>query len=165
VKQPETILLAEDNSDDAELTRLAFEQAGFTNPIAVVRDGKQAVEYLQGQGPYADRIRFPAPILLLLDLKMPRLTGFEVLTWIRQLPEWMSLPIIILSASLDTSDIKEAYELGANFFLTKPGKFDDLVHSLKQLGDFWLRDTYASVTVPFLPPPAPGRMNLPLPFD
>ena len=162
MKQPETILLAEDNSDDAELIRLAFEQAGFTNLVAVVSDGKQAIKYLEGQGLYADRIQYPVPTLLLLDLKMPHSTGFEVLRWIRQLPEWMSLPVIILTASSEGSDIKQAYELGANFFLTKPGKFSDLVEAFKQLGDFWLRDTYASVTDAFLPPPAPGRINFPL---
>src|SRR5258706_1479835 len=155
----ETILLAEDNPDDVLLIRLAFEKAGFTNPIVVVEDGSQAIQYFDGEGPYADRARFPKPTLLLLDLKLPRATGFEVLGWIRQRPEWLCLPIIILTSSVHGSDMKQAYDLGANFFLTKPVKFNDLLQTIKQLADYGLGDACLSVPGPFITTPQ-QRSNL-----
>ena len=149
----ETILLAQENPDDVLLIRLAFQKAGFANPITVVGDGAEVIQYLEGDGPYADRARFPTPTLLLLDLKLPRIPGFEVLSWIRQRPEWMCLPVIILTASSHGLDIKQAYDLGANFFLTKPVQFDDFVQMIKQLGDYGLRDTCLSVPGPFITSP------------
>src|SRR5205814_10632877 len=102
----------------------------------VVSDGFEAIHYLEGCGPYSDRAQFPHPALLLLDLRLPRANGFEVLGWIRQRPEWITLPVIILTASMNQSDMKLAYDLGANFFLGKPADFRDLIPTLRQLGDF-----------------------------
>jgi CheY-like chemotaxis protein len=157
VAQAETILLAEDDSDDVLFIGMAFEQAGFKSPLVVVNDGTQAIEYLKGNGIYADRARFPNPTLLVLDLHLPRASGFEVLEWIRQRPEWMALPIIILTSSINGADMKRAYDLGANFFLSKPVKFDDLVQTIRDLGAYGLSDAFLSVPGPFAVPQAAPR--------
>lgn len=155
--QAETILLAEDDSDDVLFIGMAFEKAGFAIPMAVVSDGVQAIEYLKGVGFYADRARFPNPTLMLLDLKLPRASGFEVLEWIRQRPEWMALPIIILTSSISGADMKRAYDLGANFFLSKPVKFDDLVQTIRDLGAYGLSDAFLSVPGPLALPATEPR--------
>jgi CheY-like chemotaxis protein len=92
---------------------------------------------------------------MLLDLKLPRASGFEVLEWIRQRPEWMALPIIILTSSINGADMKRAYDLGANFFVSKPVKFEDLVQTIKDLGAYGLSDSFLSVPGPFAVPAAP----------
>jgi CheY-like chemotaxis protein len=148
-----TILLADDSADDVLLIRMAFKRAGFANPIVVVPDGEQAIQYLKGEGPYADRERFPIPQILLLDLKMPKLNGFDVLSWIRQRPEWKCLPIIVITTSFYGPDIEQAYDLGANSFLTKPAHFDEFVATVKQMGTFWLGHTILPAPGPFVPPP------------
>jgi CheY-like chemotaxis protein len=158
-----TILLAEDNSDDVLLIRMAFKRAGFLNPIEVVSNGEKAIQYLRGEAPYSDRTRFPVPQILLLDLKMPRFNGFEVLGWIRNRAEWKCLPIIILTTSFYGTDIEQAYELGANSFLTKPAQFDEFVAAVKQMGDFWLGHTLLPAPGPFIP--APGIEQSPLQAD
>ena len=99
-----TILLVEDDPNDVALTQLAFEQARFTNPLQVVGDGEQAIAYLAGRAPYADRTRNPWPILVLLDLKLPRASGFEVLTWIRSVPNVRRLPVVVLTSSAQSPD-------------------------------------------------------------
>ncbi len=104
----------------------------------VVRDGQQAVQYLKGEGTYADREQFPIPILILLDLDMPLMTGFEVRTWLRQQPDLRHLPVIILTTSTYSPDVKRAYQLGANSFLTKPTDFTDLISEVKEMSEFWL---------------------------
>jgi two-component system response regulator len=93
------ILLADDSPDDVFLIRSAFSKSGFEDPIYVVSNGEQVLQYLKGEGPYADRKRFPVPHLLLLDLNMPRMNGFDVLSWIRGRQEWMCLPVIVLTTS------------------------------------------------------------------
>jgi len=133
-----TILLAEDGEDDAFLMRRAFEKAHLANPLNVVRDGREAIAYLSGQGIYADRSRYPFPCLLLLDLKMPKVSGFEVLTWIRNQPELKRLPVVVLTSSTEVPDISKAYDLGANSYLVKPGTFEDLMHMVEKLGGYWL---------------------------
>jgi CheY-like chemotaxis protein len=133
------ILLAEDNPDDALLFELAFRKAGLSNPIYTVSDGDLAIEYLKGEGAHQDRTRFPIPRLLIVDLKMQRVGGFEVLAWVRKSPQWRCLPVIVLTTSYYGPDIKAAYELGANSFLTKPNEFNDFVMTVKQMGDYWLR--------------------------
>jgi CheY-like chemotaxis protein len=157
VAQAETILLAEDDSDDVLFIGMAFEKAGFAIPMAVVSDGAQAIDYLKGDGLYSDRSRFPKPTLMLLDLKLPRASGFEVLEWIRHRPEWIALPIIILTSSISDADMKRAYDLGANFFLSKPVRFDDLVQTIKELGAYGLSDAFLSVPGPFAVPQAAQR--------
>ena len=154
-----TILLAEDSADDVLLIRMAFKKAGFSNPIQVVSDGEKAIQYLRGEGPYADRNQFPVPQILLLDLKMPLLNGFDVLAWIRQRAEWKCLPIIVITTSFYGPDIDQAYELGANSFLTKPAHFDEFVATIKQMGHFWLGHTILPAPGPFVPPPQPEKTS------
>src|SRR5688572_11466340 len=108
-----TILLVEDEANDALLLERAFKRAELSPNLKVVTDGDQAVQYLGGEGKYNDRTQFPIPSLLLLDLKLPRRSGLEVLEWIRQHPDLKTLPVIVLTSSRDTDDIDKAYDLGA----------------------------------------------------
>ncbi len=132
------ILLAEDDSNDVLLIRRAFRKANIANPLHVVRDGEQAVAYLCGQAPYADRERHPLPVLLLLDLKLPRKSGLEVLEWLRQQPGLKRLPVVMLTASRESADVNRAYDLGANSYLVKPVDFDPLLEMVKTLGLYWV---------------------------
>lgn len=117
---PPTVLLVEDNEDDVYALRWALRKAGVAPTLQVAEDGRQAVDYLAGNGPYADRDRYPIPALVLLDLKLPYLTGMEVLAWIRQQPEWEGLPVVILSGSDEARDHEKAASLGARDYLVKP---------------------------------------------
>jgi len=130
------ILQVDDDANDVFLLQHAMTKAGVKNPIQVVTDGQQAIDYLRGAGKFADRAKFPLPCLILLDLKLPYVMGLDVLKWIRQQPR-VSL-VVMLTASGNDADIAAAYRLGANAFMTKPsesGKFEDMVKALK---DFWL---------------------------
>lgn len=147
------ILLAEDSPDDVFLIRSAFKKSGFKDPIYVVSNGEQVLQYLKGEGAFADRERYPIPHLLLLDLNMPRLNGFEVLAWIRGHPEWMCLPVIVLTTSFYGPEIRKAYDLGANSFLTKPPEFSQLMAGLKEVGEHWLRRAILPEPGPFIPSP------------
>ena len=131
------ILLVEDNSDDVLLTRRAFRKANIANPLQVVADGEAAVHYLSGQGGYADRELYPLPVLILLDLKLPRRSGHEVLDWLQQQPELKRLLVVVLTSSKESVDINEAYELGANSYLVKPVAFDALLEMVKTLNQYW----------------------------
>jgi CheY-like chemotaxis protein len=132
------VLLAEDNSTDALMVRRAFTKVGLRGTLAVVDDGDQAVAYLAGQGTFADRAAHPVPDLLLLDLKLPRRSGFEVLAWLRQQPGLRRLPVVVLTSSGDSADINTAYEHGANSYLVKPVDFTALLELVKGLGLYWL---------------------------
>jgi len=144
VKDP-VVLLVDDSKNDAFLMGIVFERAGFTQPLQHARDGNAAIAYLQGLGQYSDRIKFPMPTVVLLDLNMPRLNGFEVLDWIRQRREFTRLLVYILSASSRIEDIDRAYDLGANSYLLKPGNLDTLTTMAKSLVA-WLRiQNYPSV--------------------
>jgi len=132
------VLLADDDVNDVFLIQRAFQKANIANPLQVVRDGEEAVAYLSGQIQYADRQRHPLPVLLLLDLKMPRKTGFEVLAWLRQQTKLKRLPVVILTSSNQNADINRAYDLGANSYLVKPGGFDNLMELMKDVGTHWL---------------------------
>ena len=126
------VLLAEDSEDDVIILRKAMSQAGIDFPLFVVKDGEEAIAYLKGAGKYGNRSEFPMPDLLLLDLVMPLITGFEVLEWIReQQPGLSSLPVVVLTASETIHDIKLASKLGALSFLVKPISFKDL-HGLRR---------------------------------
>jgi CheY-like chemotaxis protein len=127
------ILLAEDSEDDLLLMRRAFEKAGLANPLYVVRDGVQAIDYLSAEGQFANRDEYPFPALLLLDLKMPRLSGLDVLQWIRRRAVLASLPVVVLSASQEPIDVNRCYELGARSYLVKPGSFERLVELIKEV--------------------------------
>ena len=136
-----TILLAEDDPNDALLMRKAVQKTLSRIPLVVVNNGQEAVHYLNGDGPYADRTLHPFPDLVLLDLKMPLMNGFEVLRWVRQQPRLKRLPVIVLSGSVLESDVRLAYEAGANSYLAKPADFNHLLETVKILGDFWLGAT------------------------
>jgi CheY-like chemotaxis protein len=134
----DVILLAEDDPNDVLLIQRAFQRNHVANPVQVVRDGEEALAYLSGQAPFADRERHPLPVLMLMDLKMPRKSGLEVLEWVRQQPGLKRLPIIVLTSSNQSPDINRAYELGANSYLVKPAGFDSLLDLVKNLDMYWL---------------------------
>lgn len=134
----QTILLVEDDPNDVLAIQRAFRKANLSNPLQAVGDGEQAVAYLSGQGIYADRERYPLPVLVLLDLKMPRMSGLEVLAWLRQQQGLNRLPVVVITSSRENPDINRAYELGANSYLAKPVAFDTLTEMVKTLGLYWL---------------------------
>lgn len=121
------VLLVDDCEDDALLMRVVFKRAGFTQKLQRANDGEEAVAYLGGEGDYADRVRFPWPDVVLLDLNMPRLNGFEVLAWMREHGTFKRTHVHVLSASSRSEDIARSYELGVNSYLVKPGNLDGLV--------------------------------------
>jgi CheY-like chemotaxis protein len=132
------ILLAEDDENDRFFIRRALARSGLGNPLVAVRDGVEAVDYLAGIGSYADRASHPLPSLLLLDLKMPRMSGFDVLVWLATRPDFDELPVVVLSSSTLDSDIKRARELGADDYQVKPQEFERLVEMLRNLHSRWL---------------------------
>jgi CheY-like chemotaxis protein len=146
--EKQLFLLAEDSQNDVFLMQQAFKKAGLPNPIQVVSDGQEAISYLKGEGRYSDRAQYPLPMAVLLDLKMARMNGFEVLEWVRKQPNLKRVVVIILTASNRSSDADRAYDLGANFYLTKPGKFEDLVETTKCLHDWLCLNHFPSITQP-----------------
>src|SRR5437867_489725 len=133
-----TILLAEDDPNDVFFIKRGFEKARLVNPLQVVQDGEQAIEYLKGDGPYADRAQFPFPFLLLLDLRLPRKSGFEVLGWLRQQPGLKRLTTVVLTSSKEGPDINRAYDLGANSYLLKPPDAEALLELFQRLNGYWV---------------------------
>ncbi|NOX20755.1 MAG: response regulator [Nitrospirae bacterium] len=133
-----TILLVEDDPNDVILIKRAFQKNGLINPIKVVSNGEEAIQYLEGKGPFSDRARYPIPILILLDLKMPKMSGFEFLKWVRAHPKYKKIIVVILTSSRESPDINRAYELGANSFLVKPVEFTDLIRLVKELHLYWI---------------------------
>jgi CheY-like chemotaxis protein len=136
--QEATILLAEDDPNDVLLMKRAFSRARLANPLKVVPDGEEAIAYLSGQGLYADRERYPFPLLVLLDLKMPKRNGIEVLEWIRNQPELKDLSVVVLTSSEEQPNIQKAASLGASSYLIKPAEFEDLVEMMRRLQGYWL---------------------------
>jgi DNA-binding response OmpR family regulator len=135
-----TILLVEDNEDDADLIAYAFGKAGVENPLVRVGDGDAAVQYLGGTGDYADRRRHPLPALVLLDLKLPRRSGFEVLKTVRgEEGPARHVPIVVLTSSDQTPDVERAYDLGANSYLVKPVNRDALLAMVRALDAYWVK--------------------------
>jgi CheY-like chemotaxis protein len=132
------ILVAEDEPTDAFILRQAFLKSGLPARLEIVRDGQEAVEYLDGEGPYADRNNYPLPRLLLLDLKMPRMTGFDVLAWLSEKPQFNELPRVVLSSSSHESDVRRALDLGALDYFIKPVSLAKLTGLLQQLHARWL---------------------------
>jgi len=156
------ILVVEDDENHAFFIRRAFATVGLQNPAHFVEDGAQAIAYLAGESPYANRAEFPLPSLMLLDLKMPNKNGFEVLEWVRQQPGLAALRIVVLTTSGAASDINRAYQLGANSFLTKPMQFRDLVELTKWIQGYWLHFSKApgiSRTAPVVKMPARDTGN------
>jgi CheY-like chemotaxis protein len=129
------VLYAEDEDNDAFLMQRAFTKAGITNPLRVVVDGAEAIQYLAGDGEYANRDEHPFPCLLLLDLNLPRHSGLEVLQWVRAQPSLAGLPVVMLTSSNQDRDIGSAYTLGANGYLVKPASSDKLIDLVSGLRD------------------------------
>src|SRR5437867_8904451 len=124
------ILIAEDNEDDVFILQRALQKAGIPNPTHICKDGEEVITYLKAEGAYSDRQAHPFPRLMLLDLKMPRLTGFDVLRWIRGNPDCSVIPTMVLTSSREPKDIQEAYRLGVNAYLVKPASFEELQNML-----------------------------------
>ena len=152
------VLLAEDREDDILILRKAFAETEFPGSLFVVRDGEEVIAYLEGRAHYGNRAEYPLPDLLLLDLKMPRKSGFEVLAWIRQQPSLIGLRVIVLTSSEVASDLNRAYELGASSFLAKPSEFQDMLQLTQFLKGFWLQFNHTFQPLP--PGPSP-RQPLP----
>jgi len=134
----DTILLIEDNPDDEDLTLRALEQNRIKNPVVVARDGAEALDYLFGTGKYAGRDANILPHIVLLDLKLPKVDGLEVLRRLRADPRTKLLPVIILTSSNEEQDKLKGYSLGANSYVRKPVDFLQFTEAVKQLGLFWL---------------------------
>ena len=133
------ILLIEDNEADINLTIAAFRDAIVQSHIHVVKDGEEAIAYLQGVGKYGSRDEYPLPDLMLLDLKMPKVGGFEVLSWIRSHPTLRALCVVVLTTSNDMRDVNRAYELGATSYFRKPDSLEGLDEMIHVLHAYWLK--------------------------
>jgi CheY-like chemotaxis protein len=151
-RQP-IVLIAEDDSGHLLLLRRAFKQFGYAGPTQYVSDGQETVAYLAGEGKFQRRSEFPLPDFVLLDLKMPRMSGLEVLAWIRTQPTLAQLRTVVLTTSDDLRDIRRAYQLGASSFLTKPVVFTEFKDTVQALFNYWLT---LNKTAPSFRP-APGR--------
>jgi CheY-like chemotaxis protein len=132
------LLLVEDNEDDVFLMKRALKEARIVNPLHIVEDGQEAKDYLTGAGKFADRASYPLPAVVFLDLKLPLVSGHEVLAWIRQQPELESLVIIVLTSSNEASDLSRSYALGANSYLVKPPTPEQLEELAKAFRWYWL---------------------------
>lgn len=132
------ILLVEDNPDDVFFMQRACKAASLENPVHVAEDGRQAIEYLSGEGKFEDRNTYPLPCLILLDLKLPGKGGLEVLKWMREREEFTTRVVIVLTTSREPRDIHEAYRLGANAYLVKPTSPAQLAEVISAIKTFWI---------------------------
>ncbi|HEY1228905.1 MAG TPA: response regulator [Ramlibacter sp.] len=139
-----TVLLVEDNLDDVLLTRRAFRKAGIASALQVAGDGDEAVAYLAGQGAFADRQVHPLPSLVLLDWKLPRRSGREVLQWVRAQECFTALPVVVLTTSREQEDIDQAYSAGANSYIQKPVLLEKLAELSERLHAYWLETNVVS---------------------
>jgi CheY-like chemotaxis protein len=131
------ILLVDDDENDVVIMTMALEKVDLNCPIRVATDGREAKDYLSGTGKFADRHEYPLPYLILMDLKLPRVTGLEVLKWLRERPEFDSTIVLVLSSSPMPEDIQSAYHLRANGYLVKPSGLDKLQLMAQAIKDFW----------------------------
>ena len=135
---PKTVLLVEDDENDIFFMHRAFHAARIANPLHVVKDGTEAMNYLAGRGQYADRTQFPLPSLVLMDINLPFCTGLQVLQWVRQQPGLESLPVVVLTSSAESSDVDNAYRVGANSYLVKPPTAEKLARLAEGIRFYWL---------------------------
>jgi len=134
---PPTLLIVEDNEDDIFFMERIFKQMGARCDLRFVRDGAEAVEYLSGKGQFEDRVKNPLPTIILMDLKMPRMNGFEVLEWMQKQPEIKLIPTIVVTSSTMQEDVTRAYRSGANAVMNKPVDKDSLLQMLKTFHLYW----------------------------
>ena len=134
----DTLLIVEDEANDRFLIERAIRKSQIANPLRMVYNGEEAIAYLSGEGQFADRGAFPLPILVLLDLKLPRRSGIEVLQWIRSTPRFQTLPVVVLTSSPESADVHRAYLAGANSYLVKPVAFEGLHKMIESVGLYWL---------------------------
>jgi CheY-like chemotaxis protein len=132
------MLIVEDDPYDSKLILRAIRKARILNPTRLIEDGASAIAYLAGKPPFDDREAFPLPVVVLLDLKLPKQSGFEVLAWLRDQPTLSRLPVVVLTSSAENSDVNRAYDLGANSYMVKPVDSDALVDMLKTVELYWL---------------------------
>lgn len=149
------ILIAEDEADDVTLLQRAFSKADTQAPVRFVRDGQEAIDYLQGVPPFEDRDAHPLPTMLVIDLKMPRMDGFEVLEWLRRHTELARPFIVVLTSSEQPGDVHRAYSLGADSYHVKPVEPDELVHMVGRIQEYW-REKFVPRN------PVPARESKPL---
>ncbi|HEY2364589.1 MAG TPA: response regulator [Candidatus Angelobacter sp.] len=133
-----TILLVEDTPSDATLIRRSFEKTNVLNPIVWTKNGQEALAYLSGLGQYSDRTKYPVPALILLDLDLPEMSGFELLQWKRSQPNIRRIPVVILTIDSASSTVNAAYDLGANSYLVKPGNPEEVMRVVKIIQEYWL---------------------------
>ena len=133
-----SILLVDDDPNDVLLAVRAFEKIRLGNPLYTVSNGEEAIAFLSGKAPYTDREKYPLPLLILLDVKMPRKGGHAVLEWLKQQPSLRRIPVVMLTSSKDPSDVNRAYDLGVNSYLVKPLSFDGLNEIARTLSLYWL---------------------------
>jgi two-component system, response regulator len=139
LSEPAEILLVEDNQNDVELVMHALRQSSMGDRVAVVRDGADALEYVFCTGKFAGRLMADAPRVVLLDLKLPKVSGKEVLRSLKTDLRTSSIPVIALTSSIEESDITDTYRLGVNSYIVKPVDFDEYAQALRQIGLYWLR--------------------------
>lgn len=137
--QETPVLLVEDNPADVLLFQRAYTRANILHPLQVVGDGQVAIEYLTGAGLYNDRARYPLPLMMLLDLKLPRRPGLEVLAWVRQHPTLKRLPVVVFTSSNQQIDIDRAYDLAVNSYLVKPPTSAALTELMRVIEQYWMR--------------------------
>lgn len=135
---PIDILIVEDNPQDAELTIRALRKDNLANQIHVAEDGEEALEFVFAKGRYADRIAVKPPKVIFLDLKLPKVSGLEVLKELKSHPSTRKLPVVVVTSSREDPDVQSAYDLGANGYVVKPVEFDDFFESVAQTGHYWL---------------------------
>ena len=135
----ELILFVEDNEDHVLLIRRAFLKENPTTPLHVVTSGEEAIEYLEGAGRYSNWWEFPLPTVVVLDLNLPGIDGFEVLSWIRKQPGLRTLRVVVMTCSELDQDVNLAYQLGANSFIVKPAALEDLIQMIEVSQSYWLR--------------------------
>lgn len=142
-----TILLVEDDPNDVLLVQRAFRRSELSSLLQVARDGDRAIDYLLGQGSYQDRQTYPLPFLIILDLKLPRRSGFEVLQWIRETSVIKRIPVIVFTSSAESDDVNQAYEAGANSYLVKPPTSERLSELINYFQRYWLElNQYPSIS-------------------
>jgi len=135
---PPAILLVDDDENDVLLTQMALEQAGVSYPVHIAKNGREALDYVRASGNFSDREKYPAPYLVLLDVKLPYVPGLEVLRQVRERPEFDAVIVIMLTSSNDPKDIDEAYRLRANAYVVKPSGLDALQIVARGIKEFWL---------------------------